>query len=71
MASLAGEYLSEASEEESVISDEGGVMDEIDNMVNLAIQDMSETSSANVTDSEDLFDESSSGDYDQLWVSGE
>ena len=46
-------------------------MDEIDNMVNLAIQDMSEASSGNVTDSEDLFEDSSSGDYDQLWVSGE
>ena len=71
MASLAVEYLSEESEEEAAISDESSVMDEIDNMVNLAIQDMSEASSGNVTDSEDLFENSSSGDYDQLWVSGE
>jgi hypothetical protein len=40
-------------------------------MVNLVIQDMSETTSENVGSSDDLFEESSSGEYDQLWVVNE
>ncbi len=71
MASLANEFMSEQEDEDSVISDESGIMDEIDNMVNLAIQDMSEDASCNVGDSDKLFDEASSSDYDQLWVVNE
>lgn len=71
MASLANEFMSEQEDEDSVISDESSIMNEIDNMVNLAIQDMSEDASGNVGESEDLFGDSSSSDYDQLWVVNE
>ncbi|SCY14515.1 hypothetical protein SAMN02910370_01480 [Lachnospiraceae bacterium XPB1003] len=40
---------------------------DVDNMVNLAIQDMSESSEDNVSDSEESFSSDSHSDSEQLW----
>ena len=43
----------------------------IDNMAELAVQEMSEYSSGNVSDGENLFESSTENSYDELWVSNE
>ena len=63
--------MDESSEEDTLIEDILVSESSIDTMVNLVIQDMSETTSENVGSSDDLFEESSSGEYDQLWVVNE
>ncbi len=71
MVSAAEELMDESSEKDTLIEDILVSESSIDTMVNLVIQDMSETSSENVGSSDDLFEESSSGEYDQLWVVNE
>ena len=71
MVSAAEELMDESSEEDTLIEDILVSESSIDTMVNLVIQDMSETTSENVGSSDDLFEESSSGEYDQLWVVNE
>ena len=71
MISAAEELMDESSEEDELVEEIINSESSIDTMVNLIIQDMSESSSGNVGFSDNLFDESSPDDCDQLWVVNE
>ncbi|MBO4608377.1 MAG: DUF2974 domain-containing protein [Lachnospiraceae bacterium] len=71
MVSAVEELMDESSVDDTIAEDIIVSESSIDTMVSLIIQDMSETPSENVGSSDDLFEESSSGEYGQLWVVNE